>query len=376
MLEIERRLPWPADVYLEGPDQYRGWFNSSLMVALAAHNRAPYKTVITHGWTVDGEGKAMHKSAGNAISPNEVVDRSGAEILRLWVASSDYQEDVRLSDEILKRLVDAYRKLRNTARYALGNLSDFDPGRDAVAESEMWEIDRWALSATREVARKVLDAYQRFEYTTVYHTLYNYATVTLSAIYIDILKDRLYTFAPKSAGRRSAQTALYQIVDAFARLLAPVLVFTADEIWESLPGEHEASVHLAEFADARARDGDAELLARWGKLFEVRSTVQKALEEKRNAKVIGASLEAHVTVRTTGETLAQLAAYEDQLADIFIVSGVTLEASASGDLEVTVTHADGAKCERCWHWGDTVGADARFPTIDARCVRQLEEGWL
>ncbi|MFL6274841.1 MAG: isoleucine--tRNA ligase [Blastocatellia bacterium] len=376
VLEIERKLPWPADVYLEGPDQYRGWFNSSLMVALAAHNRAPYKTVITHGWTVDGEGKAMHKSAGNAISPNEVVDRSGAEILRLWVASSDYQEDVRLSDEILKRLVDTYRKLRNTARYALGNLSDFDPGRDAVAESEMWEIDRWALSATREVARKVLDAYQRFEYTTVYHTLYNYATVTLSAVYIDILKDRLYTFAPKSAGRRSAQTALYQIVDAFARLLAPVLVFTADEIWESLPGEHEASVHLAEFADAQARDGDAELLARWGKLFEVRSAVQKALEEKRNAKVIGASLEAQVTVRATGETLAQLAAYEDRLADIFIVSGVTLEDSAGGDLEVTVTHADGAKCERCWHWGDTVGADARFPTIDARCVRQLEEGWL
>jgi isoleucyl-tRNA synthetase len=376
VLEIERKLPWPADVYLEGPDQYRGWFNSSLMVALAAHNRAPYKTVITHGWTVDGEGKAMHKSSGNAISPNEVTDKSGAEILRLWVASSDYQEDVRLSEEILKRLVDAYRKLRNTARYALGNISDFAPEVDAVAESEMREIDRWALSATREVARKVIDAYKRFEYTTVYHTLYNYATVTLSAVYIDILKDRLYTFAPKSVGRRSAQTALYQIVDGFTRLLAPVLAFTADEIWENLPGKREASVHLAEFADAEAREGDAELLARWNQLFDVRSAVQKALEEKRNEKIIGASLEAHVTLSASGETLDLLAAYEDQLADIFIVSAVTLEGNASGDTEVTVAHAEGAKCERCWHWSNTVGADARFPTIDARCVRQLEEGWL
>jgi isoleucyl-tRNA synthetase len=375
VLEIERKLPWPADVYLEGPDQYRGWFNSSLMVALAAHDRAPYKTVITHGWTVDGEGKAMHKSAGNAISPNEVVDKSGAEILRLWVASSDYQEDMRLSEEILKRMVDAYRKLRNTARYALGNLSDFDPARDAVAESEMWEIDRWALAATREMARKVTEAYRRFEYTTVYHTLYNYATVTLSAVYIDILKDRLYTFAPKSAGRRSAQTALYQIVDAFARLLAPVLVFTADEIWENLPGERAASVHLAEFADATARDGDAELLTRWGKLFDVRSAVQKALEERRNEKVIGASLEAHITVRAAGETLELLKAYEDQLPDLFIVSAVKLEGNTGGDPEVEVRHAEGAKCERCWHWSETVGEDARFPTVDARCVRQLEEGW-
>jgi isoleucyl-tRNA synthetase len=376
VLEIERRLPWPADVYLEGPDQYRGWFNSSLMVALAAHNRAPYKNVITHGWTVDGEGKAMHKSAGNAISPNEVIDKSGAEILRLWVASSDYQEDVRLSEEILKRLVDAYRKLRNTARYALGNIGDFNPETDAVADGELWEIDRWALATTREVARKVIAAYRRFEYTTVYHTLYQYATVTLSAVYIDILKDRLYTYAPKSTGRRSAQTALYQIVDTFARLLAPVLVFTADEIWESLPGRRDASVHLAEFASADARAGDAELLARWGQLLEVRSAVQKALEEKRNEKVIGASLEAHVTVRAGGELLTLLTAYEDQLADIFIVSAVTLEGKAEGELEMTVAHADGAKCERCWHWSDTVGSDPRFPTIDARCVRQIEEGWL
>src|SRR5213596_2206504 len=203
-------MPWPADVYIEGPDQHRGWFNSSLMVGVAARDQAPYKTVITHGWTVDGEGKAMHKSTGNAIPADEIVSKQGAEILRLWAASSDYQEDVRVSPEILNRMVDAYRKLRNTARYALGNISDFDPESDPVAEGDMWEIDRWALVVTREVTRKVVDSYKRFDYTTVYHVLYNYATVKLSNIYFDILKDRLYLFAPKSLGRRSAQTALYR----------------------------------------------------------------------------------------------------------------------------------------------------------------------
>jgi isoleucyl-tRNA synthetase len=377
VLERERKLPWPADVYLEGPDQYRGWFNSSLMVALAAHDRAPYKTVLTHGWTVDGEGKAMHKSTGNAISPNEVAGTLGAEIIRLWVASSDYQEDVRLSEEILKRLVDAYRKLRNTARYALGNLSDFDPDRDLVQHHELMEVDRWALATSNEVARKVVEAYRRFDYTTVYHTLYNYATVTLSAVYFDILKDRLYTLAPKSIGRRSAQTALFQIVEAFARLVAPILVFTADEIWEHLPGERGASVHLAEFPAVEDSQDDRRLLETWEKLFEVRSEVQKALEEKRNDKVIGASLEAKVTLRAGGETLALMRAYEDQLASIMIVSQVTIEEATSGDgeLRVEASHADGSKCERCWNWSVTVGQDPRYPTLDARCVRQVEEGW-
>ncbi|HSE36355.1 MAG TPA: isoleucine--tRNA ligase, partial [Blastocatellia bacterium] len=279
VLVAERHLPWPADVYIEGPDQHRGWFNSSLMIGLAARDRAPFNTVITHGWTVDGEGKAMHKSTGNAIPADEVMSKQGAEILRLWVASSDYQEDVRVSPEILNRMVDAYRKLRNTARYALGNISDFDPESDQVAESDLWEIDRWALAVTREVTRKAVDSYKRFDYTTVYHALYNYATVTLSNVYIDILKDRLYTFAPKSVGRRSAQTALYQIVDAFTRLLAPILCFTADEIWENLPGRREASVHMAEFPPAEEHEGDADLLERWNErdkgILSVRSVVQQ-----------------------------------------------------------------------------------------------------
>jgi isoleucyl-tRNA synthetase len=375
VLEREHHLPWPADVYLEGPDQYRGWFNSSLMVGLATHDQAPYKTVITHGWTVDGEGKAMHKSTGNAISPNEVIKETGAEIIRLWVASSDYKEDVRLSDEILKRLVDAYRKLRNTARYALGNLFDFDPETDRVEYGEMWEIDRWALAATDEVLRKGLDAYNRYDYTVVYHALYNYATVNLSAIYFDILKDRLYTFAPKSVGRRSAQTALYEIVDRFARILAPILAFTADEIWENIPGHREPSVHMAEFPKSEPRADHGELLATWERLFEVRSAVQKALEEKRNEKLIGASLEARVRVRAGGATRSLLEKYKDQLPSIFIVSQVELEATDGDGLEIEIERAAGAKCERCWNWSETVGQDARFPTLDARCIRQIEEGW-
>ena len=375
VLERERGLPWPADVYLEGPDQYRGWFNSSLMVGLAAHDQAPYRTVITHGWTVDGEGRAMHKSAGNAISPNEIIKASGAEILRLWVASSNYQEDVRLSEEILKRLIDAYRKVRNTARFALGNISDFDPEADSVGEDEMWEIDRWAISKTNEMAREVIEGYKKFEYHSVYHALYNYVTVTLSATYFDILKDRLYTFAPKSAGRRSAQTAIFNIVNKLATLIAPILAFTADEIWENIPGKRESSVHMAEFPNEAALEVDAELLDRWKRLLDVRSLAQKSLEDHRNRKEIGASLEAKVVLTAGGEVFELLRQYEDQLAVMFIVSEVELREDAGGGLGIEIRHASGAKCERCWNWSETVGRDERYPTLDERCVRQVEEGW-
>jgi isoleucyl-tRNA synthetase len=276
-------------------------------------------------------------------------------------------------------MVDAYRKLRNTARYALGNLSDFDPESDQVAEGDMWEIDCWALAVTREVTRKAVDSYKRFDYTTVYHALYNYATVTLSNVYIDILKDRLYTFAPKSVGRRSAQTALYQIVDTFTRLLAPILCFTADEIWEALPGTREASVHLAEFPDGKPHEGDEKLLERWNErdkgILYVRSFVQQYLEGARSQKVIGASLEAKVKLLLGPEQYALFKTIEDTLPSIFIVSQVELLEEESGGFRVSVEHASGAKCERCWNWSETVGQDARFPTIDARCVRQIEEGW-
>src|ERR1043166_504464 len=248
VLEARDHLRWPADVYIEGGDQFRGWFNSSLMVGLAVHDRAPYDAGLCHGWALDAQGKAMHKSLGNAVSPDEVIPKLGAEVLRLWCVSSNYMDDIRCSDEILQRVSDGYRKLRNTARFALGNLDGFDPGVDAVAEQEMLEIDRWALAALNSVVVDVRGAYEAYDFHAVYQTLHQFCTVTLSARYFDIIKDRLYTFAPKNKARRSAQTVLYKIADALARMLAPILVFTSDEIWENLPqaeSESTASVHVA-----------------------------------------------------------------------------------------------------------------------------------
>src|SRR6266436_4659204 len=278
VLENRDNLHWPADVYIEGGDQFRGWFNSSLMVGLAVHDRAPYETVLTHGWTLDAQGKAMHKSAGNAVSPDEVIPKLGAEVLRLWCVSSDYMEDMRCSDEILQRVSDGYRKLRNTARFALGNLDGFEPERDAVADEDMLDLDSWALGELDSVIARVRAAYEAYEFHTVYHTLYDFCTVTLSARYFDILKDRLYTFAPRNPARRSAQTALYRIVDALARMLATLLVFTADEIWENLPNDESraTSVHLTELP-APSGKRDEELAARWEEIFKLRDFVMRTL---------------------------------------------------------------------------------------------------
>jgi isoleucyl-tRNA synthetase len=378
VLERRENLRWPADVYIEGGDQYRGWFNSSLMIGLAAHDRAPYKTVLTHGWVVDGQGKAMHKSAGNAVSPNEVVKESGAEILRLWSASSDYHEDMRCSEEILQRISDAYRKLRNTARFALGNLDGFDPSRDSVSESEMLEIDTWALSRLEEIASQVKEGYDLYEFHTVYQTLYNFCTVTLSARYFDIIKDRLYTAAPRSLERRSAQTALYRIADALARMLAPILVFTADEIWENLPedAERPVSVHLAELPRAEEKDR-TELLVAWGHIFMYRDQVLAELEKARAAKTIGSSLEARLELVAGSRAFGLLDRYRDQLRYIFIVSDVQLsEARVDVEkeyLEVRVRRAEGEKCERCWNYSTRVGESSRYPTACERCVAALEE---
>jgi isoleucyl-tRNA synthetase len=372
VLENREELRWPADVYIEGGDQFRGWFNSSLMVGLAAHDKAPYKTVITHGWTLDAQGKAMHKSAGNAIEPDVVIKQSGAEIIRLWCASSNYFDDMRGSDEILQRVTDGYRKLRNTARFALGNLHGFDPVKDSVAYEEMEEIDRWALAELDQVTGKVLSAYKSFEFHLVYHALYNFATVTLSARYFDIIKDRLYTFAPRNKARRSAQTALFAIADSLARMLGPILVFTADEVWENLPGRSEAqpSVHMSLFPEAREVD-HSNLLSDWGGLFEVRDQVLRALEEARVAKEIGSSLEAKVTLTATGNTMRLLQSHESELRYIFIVSQVELR--EGGELTISVSRADGEKCERCWNYSTKVGESAKFPTVCERCVSALEE---
>ena len=375
VLEAREELRWPADVYLEGGDQFRGWFNSSLMVGVAAHDRAPYKTVITHGWTLDARGRAMHKSAGNAVEPEVVIKQSGAEIIRLWCASSNYFDDMRASEEILQRVTDGYRKLRNTARFALGNLHGFDPERDSVVDEELEEIDRWALAELGEVLARVLKAYDAFEFHLVYHALYNFATVTLSARYFDIIKDRLYTYAPHNKARRSAQTALFRIADALARTLAPILVFTADEIWENLPSNSDAlaSVHLAEFPPARPNP-NIELLANWEQLFAVRDNVLRSLEDARVAKQIGSSLEAKVTLTVSGGTLELLRKYEKELRYLFIVSQVEIiESDGNGSVGINVTRAEGQKCERCWNYSTYVGESAKYPTVCERCVVALEE---
>jgi len=392
VLEKREGLRWPADLYLEGGDQYRGWFNSSLMLGLAAHDRAPYHTVLTHGWTVDGQGKAMHKSAGNAVSPNEVIKGSGAEILRLWCASTDYHEDMRLSPEILQRVSDAYRKMRNTARFALGNLDGFDIARDSLPYANMVEIDRWAMGELNSVTARVIEAYERFEFHTVYQTLYNFCTVTLSARYFDIIKDRLYTAAPRSRARRSAQVMLYLIADALARLLAPILVFTADEIRENLPltegqkrtiEQQPASVHLLEFPERHKlpktemfAEMEAGTAARWARLFEVRDVVLRELEAARATKLIGGALEARVLLRATGDTYELLERYRDELRYVFIVSQVEVirdDGVASGAVSARIERADGEKCERCWNYSVRVGESTRYPTACERCVAALDE---
>jgi isoleucyl-tRNA synthetase len=376
VLENRPELRWPADVYIEGGDQFRGWFNSSLMNGIAAHDRAPYDTVITHGWTLDAHGRAMHKSAGNAIEPDKVIKQSGAETIRLWCVSSNYFDDMRGSDEILQRVTDGYRKLRNTARFALGNLDGFDPERDSVPVEEMEEIDRWALAELNRVTKEVWAAYEAYEFHNVYRALYSFATVTLSARYFDIIKDRLYTFAPRNKARRSAQTALLQICDALARMLGPILVFTADEIWENLPGRREESIHLALLpaaSDARDENHDA-LLAEWERLYAIRDDVLRGLEEARVAKRIGSSLQAKVILKAAGGALELLQKHQKDLRYLFIVSQVELgNSDASEGVSITITDADGTKCERCWNYSTHVGESQTYPTVCERCLAALQE---
>jgi isoleucyl-tRNA synthetase len=368
VLETRDNLQFPADVYFEGGDQFRGWFNSSLMCGLAAHDCSPYKQVVTYGWVVDGEGKQMHKSGGNAISPNEVVGKSGAEILRLWASAMDITEDVRCSDEILSRVTDAYRKFRNTLRYALGNLDGFNPETDAVTSTEMFEIDRWALASLDEATEKIWKGYESYNFQSVYQTLYNFFNVTLSARYFDILKDRLYISAPKSFERRSAQTALYEITDKLCRLLAPILAFTSDEAFENLPCQKLDSVHLAEFPKTSGTK-DEQLLSNWERIFSIRDEVLKSLEAARNAKQIGSSLEAKVVLTTDKETTRFLIPYYEDLRYIFIVSQVEVH---EGDaLAVEIQKADGAKCERCWNYSTRVGEFEKYPTVCERCATAL-----
>jgi isoleucyl-tRNA synthetase len=363
-------LRFPADVYLEGGDQFRGWFNSSLSCGIAAHGEAPYKQIVTHGWVVDGEGRKQSKSLGNVTAPQEIIDRSGADVLRLWAAAVDYTEDVRCSDEILSRVVDAYRKMRNTLRYALGNLDGFDPKADSVADDDLLEIDRWALALLNEVTAKVVVGYGAYDFQAAYNSLYSFCTVTLSARYFDIIKDRLYIMAPKSKARRSAQTALYRIADSLCRLMSPLMVFTSDEAWENLPGEREASVHIAEFPSVETTENSA-LAAAWERLFVIRDEVLKALEDARNSKQIGSSLEAKVVLTADRETTLFLMDYFTELRYIFIVSQVEVHEGASFSVEIQ--RADGQKCERCWNYSIRVGEFEKYPTVCERCAEALND---
>ena len=371
-------LRFPADLYLEGADQYRGWFQSSLLTSVATKGVAPYKTIVTHGWVVDGEGKKMSKSIGNTILPEEIVNQYGADILRLWVASSDYHADIRISKDILKQLSESYRKIRNTARFILGNLYDFNPDKDMVEVSKLESIDKWALAKLNEVIAKSKKGYDEFEYHNVVNAIHNYCVVDLSNFYLDVLKDRLYVQKADSQVRRAAQTTMYIILDALALLLAPIIAFTADEIWGYMPHDKSRNAQNIVFNDFPSQidiDVDDKFMQDWALMHNVRDDVKKALENARNEKIIGASLEAKVTVNGKNETEQVLKKFANEMADLFITSQAVVSDKQEefvGDVvSVSVEKAQGEKCERCWCYSTDVGSNQKHPDVCAKCAEIL-----
>ena len=374
VLERRSTLESPASLYLEGSDQHRGWFHSSLLTSVGTRDRAPYRSVFTHGFVVDGEGKKMSKSAGNVIMPEEVIGKLGADVLRLWVAGEDYRDDVKISNEILKRLADAYFRIRNTYRFLLGNLYDFDPEKDRVPTKDLFEIDQWALHELHQLIKRVREAYDRFEFHMVYHSVQNFCAVEMSALYFDILKDRLYTFATRSRGRQSAQTALFEILKALTTLMAPILPFTTEEVWKHVPTESGKvpSIHLETFPEAKPEYFNEPLHDRWEKIWELRAVVTKALEEARKAREIGLSLDAQVRLTLPDKMMDFIRPYEKDLKSIFIVSSVTLqEAKGTKEVRTEVLPAAGKKCERCWNYDLSVGHHSEHPTLCGRCAEAI-----
>ena len=381
-------VPWPADVYIEGSDQYRGWFHSSLLIGVGVRGGAPYRQVLTHGWTLDAEGRAMSKSLGTGIEPQTIVKSNGAEILRLWVAASDFKEDVRISKDMLAHLSEAYFKFRNTARFMLGNLYDFDPALNTLQSEDLSEVDQWALLRTSQLLNHVYRWYEAYEFHRVYHAVYDFVTIDLSSFYLNILKDRLYTAAPNSRLRRSSQTSIYHVLDALTRAAAPLYSFTCDEIWQHLPPNHDRteSIHMAEFVPAEQLIGGFSRetlnnLKNWEQLLEVRSEVLKILEIARKDKFIGDSLQAKVKLSSMTKYQHLLKTYESFLPTLFIVSQVEVAESLpagkylyqSDDLSVLVLRADGQKCERCWNYSTEVGSDQEFETVCQKCSVALRE---
>lgn len=380
VMEHRPVLGSPADMYLEGSDQHRGWFHSSLLASVGTRGKAPYRSVLTHGFVVDGQGRKMSKSVGNVVAPEDVIKKFGAEVLRLWVAAQDYRDDIRISPEILTRLSEAYRRIRNTCRYILGNLSDFEPGRDSVPFAEMPEIDRWALHQLEILKEKVLTAYDSCEFHVLYHAVNSFCTVEMSAFYLDILKDRVYTSRADSLERRSAQTAMYRVLEAIVKLTAPVLSFTSDEVWRYMPKQKEESVHLSEFPKLLPENRDEALVERWERIIKVRADVSKALEQARVQKVIGHSLDAAVAIAAPADLQEFLRTYAAELKSIFIVSKVELAEELEGDcfeaegipgMRIRVTAAPGAKCERCWCYDEEIGSDTDHPTICPKCLKAV-----
>ncbi len=388
--EERTELRSPADLYLEGSDQHRGWFQSSLLTSVGTRGRAPFKGVLTHGYVVDGQGKKMSKSVGNVVAPGEVIEKYGAEILRLWVASEDYRDDVKVSDEILRQISDSYRKIRNTIRYMLGNLSDFNPQKDAVALQDLPEFDRWALARFEEMRKKIVLAYERYEFHSIYHTLNYFCGMTMSAFYLDVLKDRLYTSGKDSGARRSAQTVLFTILDGMIRLMAPILSFTAAETWEHLydlgqEAPLSTGVFFADFPPALGDLMDKQTTDRWLRLIAIRSEITKALEIARREKIIGHPLEAEVLLLANGGMEGLPGEDIDSLKDLSIVSALTaveelpdigLAPFFSEEIQglaIMVRPAEGNKCERCWIHSPTVGENSEHPAICSRCCEVVAE---
>jgi len=389
LINDEPTYPWPSDLYLEGGDQYRGWFQSSLLCAMGTRGTPPYKGVVTPGWTLDDKGQAMSKSRGNDVDPVDIASRLGGEVVRLWVSSVDFREDVVGSEALMQRVAENYRKIRNTFRYILGNLGDFDPAQDAVPFDRMQAIDRYMLRQTESFASDLRTWYDEFAFHKIYQRLSNFCIVDLSAFYFDVLKDRLYISAPKSQKRRSAQTAIWRIGEALVRLLAPIMTFTAEEVWGYLPktSGREESVHLALFPAPAEITGDADSSSRsksdiekgeqeWATLRAVRDDVLKALEEARNNKLIGTGLEAHVVLSAAEPVYSVLAKHAEELRYLFIVSAATLALSpgnGAGSVHVEVKKAEGLKCERCWNYSIHVGEDKKYPGVCERCSAVLKE---
>ena len=386
VIEKNPELNWPADLYLEGSDQHRGWFHSSLLESIGTRGKEPYKSVLTHGYVVDGKGKKMSKSAGNVIAPQKIIDQYGAEILRLWVASENYREDIRVSNEILKRLTESYRKIRNTLRYLLGNLHDFDCREDQVPVNEMLELDRYILHRFNILREKILTAYENYEFHVFYHSFSNFCIVELSAFYLDILKDRLYTYPVKSRERRSGQSALYILLMGMVRLIAPILSFTAEEVWHHLPKNSvdEESVHMSQFPDPENVSFDEDLVKKWEFLVELKGEVSKALETSRRDKVIGHSLDSIVKLELPDNFKGIVKNFEDELKYIFIVSKVVLVDSLGSEWKIFESDLlqgvkvfsemhPGKKCERCWHYFEPdVKEEKANGEICSRCEDHLQ----